>query len=180
MLQINLPSTTHRDMAMAASQQSLTPISCPHSVTECSSDTVTRPSMEEEVEKLLSGTLSNTPEQSFAPVSPRRPPPMTPNIPAANKEKAPPDLGEIIPVYLKQPLLSPHQSSQAGTTNIVAHSSCSPSPTLGTPERNSTPNPPELQTNSITLPDNVLHLQEEMNDAMVHLLTFRASVDACQ
>ena len=64
--------------------------------------------------------------------------------------------------------------------DVTAHSTCSPSPTLGTPVRNSTPNPPELQSNSITLPDDVLHLQEEMNDTMVHLLTFRASVNTCQ
>ena len=64
--------------------------------------------------------------------------------------------------------------------DITAHSNCSPSPTLDTLERNSTPNPPELQPNSITLPDGVLHLQEEMNDAMVHLLTFRDSVHAHQ
>ena len=55
-----------------------------------------------------------------------------------------------------------------------------PSPMPATPERNGTPNPLELQANSITLPDDVLHLQEEMNDAMVHLLTFRALVDAHQ
>ena len=134
--------------------------------------------MEEAVEKLLSGTLSNTPEQSFAPVFPKRPP-VVPNTPAASKEKAPPDLGEIIPVYLKQPPPSPHESSQVGMVDITAHSSHSPFPTLGTLERNSTPNPPELQANSITLPDGVLHLQEEMNNAMVHLLTFMASVDAC-
>ena len=64
--------------------------------------------------------------------------------------------------------------------DVTAHSSCSSSPTLGTLERNSTPNPPELQTNSSTLPDDVLHLQGEMNNAMVHLLTFRASVDSHQ
>ena len=49
MLQINNPSTTHRHVTMAASQWSSMPISSPHSVTECPSDTVTRPSMEEEV-----------------------------------------------------------------------------------------------------------------------------------
>ena len=103
MLQVNLPSTTHGDVTMAATQQSSTPISSTHSVTECPSDTVTRPSMEEEEEKLLSGTLSNTPEHPFAPVSPRRPTPVVPNTPTANKEKAPPDLGEIILVYPKQP-----------------------------------------------------------------------------
>ena len=178
MLQVNLPRTTHGDMTMATSQQSSKPISSPHSVTECPSDTVTRPSMEEEVERLLSGALSNMPEQSCAPASPRRPPPMVPNTPAASKEKAPSDLGEIISIYLKQPPPFPQESSQVGMVDITAHSSHSPSPTLGTPERNTTPYPPELQAHSITLPDNVLHLQEEINDAMVHLLTFRASVDA--
>ena len=96
MLQINLPSTTHGDMTMATSQQLLMPISSPHSVTECLSETVTRLSMGEEVEKFLSGTLSNTPEQSPVPVSPRRPPPIAPNTPAASKEKAPSNLGDII------------------------------------------------------------------------------------
>ena len=105
---------------------------------------------------------------------------MVPNTPAASKEKAPPDLGEIIPVYPKQLPPSPQESSQVGTIDVTAHSSCSPSPTLGNPERNSNPNSLELQANSITLPDDMLHLQEEMNDALVHLLTFRASVDAHQ
>ena len=64
--------------------------------------------------------------------------------------------------------------------NIMAHSSCSPSPKPITPERDSSPTPFQSQANSITLPDDVLHLQEEMNKAMVHLLTVRASVDAHQ
>ena len=140
-LQINLPSTTHGDVTMATSQWLSRPIPSPHSVTECPSDTVTRPSMEEEVEKLLSSALSKTSEQSFAPVSPRRPPPMVPNTPAASKVKASLDLGEIIPVYLKQLPPFPHRSSQASMVDITAHSSHFPSPTLGTPERNSTPNP---------------------------------------
>ena len=105
---------------------------------------------------------------------------MASNTPAASKEKAPSDVGQIIAVYLKQSPTSPHESSQVGMADIMAHSSFSPSPTPGTPERNSTPNPPELQANSITLPDNVLHLQEEINDVMVHLLIFRTSVDAHQ
>ena len=64
MLQINLPRTACGDMTMATSQWSSTPITSPHSLTECPSDTVTRFSMGEEVEKLLSGALSNTPEVS--------------------------------------------------------------------------------------------------------------------
>ena len=182
-LQVNLLRTTHRDVTMATSQWSSMPISSPYSVTECPSDAVNRPSMEKEVERLLSGTLSNMPEQSCAPVSPRRPPPMVLNTPAASKEEATPDLGEIgeiILVYPKQPSPSTQESSQSGMINVTAHSSCSPSPMLGTLERNSTPNSLELQTNSITLPDDGLHLQGEMNDAMVQLLTFRASVDAHQ
>ena len=103
---------------MAASQQSSMPISCPHSVTECMSDTVSRPSMEQEVERLLFSALPNMSEQSCLPVSPRRPPPMVPNTPSASKEKAPPDLGEIIPVYLKQLPPSPQESSQAGKSTL--------------------------------------------------------------
>ena len=103
---------------------------------------------------------------------------MAPIHPAASREKAPSELGEIIAVYPKQSHPSPHESSQVGMANVMAHSSCSPPPTPGTPERNSTPNAPESQAYSITLPDDVLHLQEEMNNAMVCLLTFRASVDA--
>ena len=51
---------------------------------------------------------------------------------------------------------------------------------LGTPERDSSPTPFQLQVNSLTLPDDVLHLQEEMNDAMVPLLTVRASIGSHQ
>ena len=145
MLHITLPSTIHGDMTMTISQWLLMPISSPHSVTECPSNTVTRLSMGEEVEKLLSGTLSNTPEQSLVPVSPRRPPLVAPNTPAAGKEKASSNLGEIIAVYPKQSPPSPHKSSQADMAKVTAHSNCSPSPTLGTPERSSTPNPPESQ-----------------------------------
>ena len=64
--------------------------------------------------------------------------------------------------------------------DVTAHSSCSPSPIPGTPERDSSPTPLQLQANSITLPVNVLHLQEEMNNAMVHLLILKASIDALQ
>ena len=80
---------------------------------------------------------------------------------------------------MRQPPPSPQESSQAGMANVTAHSSCSPCPTLGTLERGSSLTPFQSQTNSITLPDDVLHLQEEMNNTMVHLLTVRASVDAC-
>ena len=61
--------------------------------------------------------------------------------------------------------------------NIMAHSSCSLS--HGTPERDTSPTPLLLLANSINLLDNVLHLQEEMNDAMVHLLSTRAVIDMC-
>ena len=141
MLQVNLPRTTHRDITTAACQWWLMLISSPHSVTEFQSDTVTRPSMEEEVDRLLSSTFPNMPEQSCAPASPRRLPPMVPNTPAASKEKAPLDLGETIPVYPKQPPPSPQESSQVGTINVTAYSSHSPSPSQATLERNGIPTP---------------------------------------
>ena len=50
----------------------------------------------------------------------------------------------------------------------------------GYSEEEQIPNHQDLQTHSITLPDDVLHLQEEMNDAIVHLLTVRTSVNAHQ
>ena len=44
-------------------------------------------------------------------------------------------------------------------------------------ERDTSPTPFQSQDNSINLSDDVLYLQEEMNDAMVHLLTARALID---
>ena len=63
--------------------------------------------------------------------------------------------------------------------DITAHSSHPPSTMPGIPESDTSPTPFQSQANSINLSDDVLHLQEEMNDAMVHLLTARASTDAC-
>ena len=57
MLWVNLPRTTHGDVTMAAPQWSLMLISCLHSVTGCPIDTVTRPSMEEEVERTFQNSL---------------------------------------------------------------------------------------------------------------------------
>ena len=48
------------------------------------------------------------------------------NEPVMLQVNLPRDLGEIIPVYLKQPPPSPHESSQVGMANIMAHSSHSP------------------------------------------------------
>ena len=67
-----------------------------------------------------------------------------------------------------------------GMADITTHSIHSPSPIPGTPERSSSPTPLQLQANSITLSDDVLHLQGEMNNAIVLLLTLKASVDALQ
>ena len=47
----------------------------------------------------------------------------------------------------------------------------------GTPDRDTSPTPFLLLANSDSLLDNVLHLQEEMNDAIVHLLSARAAID---
>ena len=91
----------------------------------------------------------------------------------------PPNPGEALLGYLKQPPPSPHGSSQVDTAHIMAHSSHSLS--HGTLERDTSPTPLPLPANSVNLSDDVLHLQEEMNDAMVHLLSARATIDMhCQ
>ena len=61
--------------------------------------------------------------------------------------------------------------------NIMAPSSCSPLP--GPLERGTSLTPLALPANSINLLVDILHLQEEMNDAMVHLLSARADIDTC-
>ena len=109
--------------------------------------------------------------------------------PTANKEENPliqplarrrtPNPGEAFLGYLKQPLPSPHGSSQAGMADITAHSSHSLS--HDTPERNISPTPLPLLTHSVNLSDNVPCLQEEMNDTLAHLFSARATTDMhCQ
>ena len=87
----------------------------------------------------------------------------------------PTDIGETYPASLKQMPPSPQESSQVGmanvSANITAHSSHSPSPTSATLEMTNAPT---------ILLDYVLHLQEEMNDAMVQVLTIKATVDTLQ
>ena len=179
-LQVNLSRTTPGDKPIVAPQWSSMLISTPHSITAYPSDIARGPSMTEEIEGILSSTMLDTSGQPSVHIFPRRPAPMASNTPVVNKGEVPSNSGEIVPVYPKQLPPSPHRSSQAGMADITAHSSHSPSSIPGTPDRSSSPTPLQLQTNSITLPDNVLHLQEEMNDAIVHLLTLKASVDVHQ
>ena len=178
-LQVTLPRTTWGDIPKAIHLWSSMLTSSLHSVTECPSYIATGPSMAEEIEELFSSTMLKMPGQFSAHTSPRRLPPMALAIqwPVGG---IPSNLGETIIIYLKQPPPSPQGSSQAGMADVMAHSSCSPTPMLGSPERDSSLTPLQLQVNSITLPDDVLHLQGEMNDNMVHLLTVRASIDAHQ
>ena len=61
--------------------------------------------------------------------------------------------------------------------NITAHSSHSLS--HNTPERDTSPTPLPSPAHSINLLDNVLHLQEEMNEVLVHLLSTRAAIKVC-
>ena len=158
---------------------SLMPVSSPHSVTECPSERVTGPSMTQEIEDLLSNPMFKMPGKPSMHTSHRRPPLVAPINPVASRGEVPPDPGETLPGYLWQPPPSPHGSSQVGVADVTAHSSCSPMP--GMLERDTRPTPFQSQANSISLWNDVLHLQEEMNDAMVHLLTARASIDAhCQ
>ena len=172
-LQITLPRTTQGDSPKAIPLWLLMPVSSPHSVTECPSEIVTGPSMMEEIEDLLSNPMFKMLCKPSMHTSPRRPPLM------ASRGEVPTDPGETLPGYLRQLPPSPHESSQAGMANVTAPSSCSSSPTLGMPERDTSPTPFQSQANSINLLDVMLHLQEEMNSAMVHLLTASASTDTC-
>ena len=80
---------------------------------------------------------------------------------------------------MKQPPPSPHGSSQVDMADIMAHSSHSLS--HGTLDRHTSPTPFPLLANSINLLNDVLHLQEEMNTAIVHLLSTLAATDMhCQ
>ena len=95
----------------------------------------------------------------------------------AKKEGNSPNPGETLLGYLKQPPPSSHGSSQVDMADIMAHSSHSL--LHGNPERDTSPTPLPLPANSINLLVDVLHLQEEMNDAMVHLLSARAAMYMC-
>ena len=61
--------------------------------------------------------------------------------------------------------------------DITAHSSHSLS--HGTLERDTSPTPLLSLASSINLSVDILHLQEEMNDMMVNLLSARAAMDMC-
>ena len=120
LLQVNLPRFTP--------QWSSTPISSLHSVMECPSDMVSCPSITMEIEELLSIAVPNNPEQLPIGISPRKPTPMAPNVPAANREEISLKAGKIDPASLKGMPPSPQESSQAGMANDIAHTNCSPSP----------------------------------------------------
>ena len=93
-LWITLPRTTQEASLEAVSLQSSTPVSSPHSVTECPSEVVTGPSLTEEIADLLSNPMFEMPGE-----------PSTCNSPysMAKKEGNPPDPGDVIQGYLKQP-----------------------------------------------------------------------------
>ena len=134
-LQITLPRVTQGDSPEAVPLQSSTPVSSLYSITECPSEVVTGPSMMEEIEELLPNPIFKMQEESSTCNSPRRPP----LDPMASKEENPPNPGEALLGYPKQPPPSPHGSSQVDLANIMAHSSFSLS--HGTPERDTSPTP---------------------------------------
>ena len=187
-LQITLPRTTQGDSLGAVPLWSLTPVSFLHSITECSSEVVTGPSMMEEVEEPLLNPLFKMPVESSTHNSPRRQPLVDLPNPMATKEENPliqpparrrrtPILGEALLGYLKKPPQSPHGSSQVDPANITAHSSHSLSCNIL--ERDTSPTPLPSSAHSVNLLDNAQHLQEEMNDTLVHLLSARAAIDTC-
>ena len=162
------------------------PILPPCSVMECPSDMVPHPSMTTEIEELLSSTMFNMSGQLPIGISPRKPTSMGPDVPTTSGGEIPFEPGKIDLASLKEILPSPQESSQVGMANDTAHNNCSPSPSpmLGTSEATSVPSALQSQTspraNSISLSDKVLHLQEEMNNAMSRLLTTQTSLDTHQ
>ena len=172
LLQVNLPRIVP--------QWSSTPISSLHSVMEYPSDMVSCLSMTTEIQELLSITMPDNSEQPPTGISSKRP---TLMAPIASREEIPLEAGKIDPVSLKGMPPSPQGSSQSGMADNMAHTSHTPSPSslLGAPEETRVPSAPHLWASPrailYTLPDEVLHLQEEMNNAMRCILTLQASLD---
>ena len=129
----------------------------------------------EEIEELLSNPMFEIPGESSMCNSPRGQPLTDLPDPMASKEENSSNAGEALLAYGKQPPPPPHGSSQVDIAYIMAHSSHSLSHC--TLERDTSPTPFPLLANSINLLDNILHIQEEMNEAMVHLLSARAAID---
>ena len=148
-LQITLPTTTQGDSPGAIPLWLLTLVSSPHSITECPSEVFTGPSMMEEIEELLLNPMFEMPGESSMCNSPRRPPLTDLPNPMASKEENPHNPGEALLGYLKQPLPSPHKSSQVDMADIMAHSSHSLS--HSTLERDTSPTPFLLWANFILL-----------------------------
>ena len=132
-------------------------------MTEYPSEVVTGPSMMEEIEELLLNPMFRIPGESSTCNFPMRQPLADLPDPMAAKEENLPD-----------PAVH-HGSSQADMANITAHSSHSLS--CNTPERDTKPTPLPSPAHSINLSDNVLHLQEEIKKALVHLLSARAATE---
>ena len=91
---ITLPRTTQGDSPEAVPLSSLTLVSSPHSITVCPSEVVTGPSLTEEIGYLLLNPMFEMPGE-----------PSTHNSPhaMAKKEGNPPNPGETLQGYLKQP-----------------------------------------------------------------------------
>ena len=178
LLQVNLPRIVP--------QQPLTQISSPHSVMECPSDMVSHPSMTMDIEELLSIAMPDNLEQPPTGISPKSPTLMAPIAPIARGEEIPLEAGKIYPASLRGMPPSPQGSSQSGTANDMTHTSCSPSPSSppGSSEETRFTSAPHSHASPRaicnTLPDAVLCIQEEMNNAMSHILTLWALLDARQ
>ena len=155
---------------------SLMPVSSPHSVTECHSEIATGPTMTEEIEGLLSNSMFEMPGKPSMYTFPRRPPLVAPNNPVASRGEVPPIQDRHFQVTWSSHLY-PHTSLHRQVWQTSQPILAAPPHAWNMPERDTSPTPFQSQANSINLSDNVLHLQEEMNDAMVHLLTGRASID---
>ena len=164
-----------------------TPPPSPHSATECPSSTGTHPSMATKLHEFLSWAMLDTSSQASWGTTPGRPTSVAlGNAPTSRVE----DLPE-----LKRPVLAIPKpvatfqlaSPQADMLDDTVPSSCLqlfvPLILLPeTPEVVSIPTEPPSKkptgADTGALPNEVLHLQGEMNRVMAWLLTTRASMDA--
>ena len=128
----------------------------------------------------------NTSEQLPRGISPSSPVPMAQSVQTISGEEVPFGAGKIDSDSPKRMPPSPQGSSQTGMADDMAHTCHSPSlpPLPRTPEATSVPSALHSQASPRAIfntpSDEVLHLQEEMNNAMSHLLTLQASLDAHQ
>ena len=162
-----------------------TPPSSPHSAMEYPSSTANCPSMAAELHELLSWVMLDTSSPASGGTPPRRTTSVALGDTLTSRVEDP--LGSKGPVLAAPKPVATYQlvSPQADMLEDTVPSSHS-SPTTLAPETSKVASVPTILASKTStrddtgaLPDEVLHLQGEMNTAMGQLFMTRASMDAC-